>query len=269
VYWKAAPLLFIPLSMIGLLTRPGRVTIFLAGAVLANLAAVAMAGGSEDRVSYPVLPMHMLMGLAAVFAPQPHESQWSVLRATGRVASARTWLVAILCAVVFVSIVHLRFGRNNLYAPQSERNVFLDENVQIDATLPSLSELVSSSAKPPALGPEWEGKAVRLRLVAFNYHCPPKYGGPIGYMPRFATDPNRETYYYAALVLTPPDARKHVTIAVSWFGAVVNERLREGDEVDVEGRVLLAPGNVIATYWLHVAKARKVVPRTSEVPAFF
>ena len=31
----------------------------------------------------------------------------------------------------------------------------------------------------------------------------------------------------------------------------------------------LAPGNAVATYWVRIDKARKVLARSSEVPAFF
>ena len=110
---------------------------------------------------------------------------------------------------------------------------------------------------------------MRLRLMALNYQCPPKYGGRIGYMPEFATDPARETYYYATLLVRRGDKLDHLPIAVAWFGATVSEQLREGDEVEAEGQLRLAPGNAVTTYWVHIEKARKVVVRSSEVPAFF
>jgi hypothetical protein len=118
------------------------------------------------------------------------------------------------------------------------------------------------------VGPEWNGRTVRLKLIPFNYQSPPKFGGRIGYVPAFATEPFGETYYFAALVM-PPQGPKSPSIAVSWFGATISEPLREGDEVEAEGRVLLAPGSALAAYWLRIEKARKVVPRTSDIPAFF
>jgi hypothetical protein len=268
VYWRHAPLIFLPLSLIGLLTRPGRVTAFLAVAVLANVAAVAIAGGSEDRVSYPVLPMHMLMGLAAVFPPQSQEAGWNIGRAMVGVARRRTWLLAAAAAAIFVATARAQFGRDNLYAPLQESGVVVNAQVQTDLAAPSLNDYAAQSVPPPQLGPEWEGRTVRLRLIAFNYQCPPKYGGRIGYLPEFATDPERETYYFAALVM-PPHLPKFTPIAVSWFGATINEPLREGDEVEAEGRVILAPGSALAAYWLRIDKARKIVPRTTDVPAFF
>jgi hypothetical protein len=113
---------------------------------------------------------------------------------------------------------------------------------------------------------------VRLRILVLNYQCPPKFGGRIGYMPDFATDPARETYYYAALLVPRNGKVDHVPIAVAWFGATVSERLREGDEVEAEGRIWLAPAKPLAAYWaywVHIDKARKVLPRSSEIPAFF
>jgi hypothetical protein len=109
---------------------------------------------------------------------------------------------------------------------------------------------------------------VRLRLIAQNYQCPPKFGGRIGYMPDFATEPAGPTYYYATLLVPRGGGLEHVSIAVTWFGATLNESLREGDEVEAEGRLMLAAGIPIATYWVRIEKARKVVVRSSEIPAF-
>ena len=53
LYWKIAPLLFLPLSLMGLILRPGRTTIFLAVAVLANVATVAMTAGLKTECHIP------------------------------------------------------------------------------------------------------------------------------------------------------------------------------------------------------------------------
>jgi hypothetical protein len=277
VYSKAAPLVFLPLSLIGLLIRPSRVTAFLAVAVAANVASVVMAGSSEDRVSYPVLPMHMLMALAAMFAPQPHDDHhWSALRSIFSIARPRTFALGAMVVLVFLGVARASFGRTNLYAPLNERNVFISPNLEIDQSLPSLNEHMAVNPPIRPLGPEWEGKTVRVRFTVLNYHCPPKWAGRISYMPDFSTDPGRETYYYGALPMTDAalamraddDQPEYVTLGVSWFGAIVNEGLREGDEVEAEGSVLIAADNPVATYWLRLGKAVKVVPRTSDVPAF-
>ena len=269
VYWRTAPLMLLSLSLLGLITRPGRITLFLASAVAANVATTALTGGAEDRVSYPVLLLHMLMSLAAIFAPYPSQPGWSALKAVFGVARPRAWAVAALCLLTFLLVARTQFGRTNLYAPQVEDDVYVSPKVEVNEALLSLNDFASTSTPPPAPEPEWEGRSVRLRLMAFNYQCPPKFGGAIPYMPEFATDPATETYYYATLLVRHGDSVQHLPIAVAWRGATINERLREGDEVEAEGRLRLAKGNIVAPYWVHIEKARKVLVRSSEIPPFF
>jgi hypothetical protein len=269
VYWRTAPLVLLPLSLIGLLTRPGRTTLFLAGAIAANVLVVAMTGGAEDRVSYPVLPLHMLMAMAAIFHPHTGEAGWNVLKVVFGAARFHTWMVSAACLLLFLVVARIEFGRPNLYAPLVERDVFISPDVKVDQTLPSLNEYAAMGVPPPVPDASWEGRPVRLRLMALNYQCPPKYGGRIGYMPEFATDPARETYYYAALLVKRGHEVQYLPIAVTWFGATLSERLREGDEIEAQGRLLLAPGNMVATYWMRIEKARKVLARSSEIPALF
>jgi hypothetical protein len=269
VYWRTTPLVLLPLSLIGLLTRPSRTTLFLAGAIAANVAVVAIAGGAEDRVSYPVLPLHMLMALAAIFPPQSEDARCNISNAAVGAARPLTWIAVAVCVLLFLVMARVQFGRANLYAPLVERDMFINANVELDQTLPSLNDYAAAAAPAPALDPTWADLSVRLRLIAFNYQCPPKYGGRIDYMPAFATDPARETYYYATLLVNRGQQLERLPIGVAWFGATVNERLREGDEVEAEGQLLLAPANPIARYWVRIEKARRVLVRSSEIPAFF
>jgi 4-amino-4-deoxy-L-arabinose transferase-like glycosyltransferase len=269
VYWRTVPLLLIPLSLVGLVSRPGRTTIFLAGAVLGQLAASALSGGAEPRVSYPVLPLHMLMGLAAIFPFRARGSDLNLVRAVGKAAPTHTWITAAACLAAFLVLARIQFGRPNLYAPQAEPNVFVDSSVELDPSLPLLNEFAATSTPAPPPKEKWAGRSIRLRLVALNYQCPPKFGSRIPYMPAFATDPARETYYYATLLVPRGPSIEHLPIAVSWFGATINERAREGDEIEAEGVISLAPANQIARYWVHIDKARKVTARTSDIPVFF
>lgn len=268
VYWRTTPLLLLPLSLLGLLTRPSRATLFLAGAVLANVVVTTLTGGAEDRVSYPVLPMHMLMALAAIFPLFGGQPGWGVAREMFGLARKRTWMVAAACLLVLVVLARQHFGRPNLYAPQVERAVFVNPKVALDPSLPSLNDFAATSLPSPPPTPDWEGRTVRLRLMVLNYQCPPKFGGRVGYVPEFATEPKGPTYYYAALLVRRADSVEHVRIGVSWSGATLNEELREGDEVEAEGGLMLAAENPIATYWVRIEKARKVAVRSSEIPAF-
>ena len=268
VYWRTTQLVLLPLSLIGLLVRPGRMTAFLAIAIAANVVPVMLTAATEDRVSYPVLPLHMLMALAAIFAPRSENSSWRFSKAMATVVPGRTLAAVGICALLSLIGARLAFGRPNMYAPLVERNLFVQPAVSVDTSAPSLNEYAGSSMPSPAVDRTWEGQKVRLRFIALNYQCPPKWGGRIGYMPEFTTDPERETYYSAYLLVRRGSDWNRVPIGVTWFGATVNEGLREGDEVDAEGELLAAPPNMIATYWVRIAKARKVVHRSTEIPAF-
>jgi hypothetical protein len=74
---------------------------------------------------------------------------------------------------------------------------------------------------------------------------PPKSAGAVPYLPRFATDPERETYYYAAA-----EGGAHF-VGVTYFGAVAPTVVREGDLVMIEGRVLDAVPSLGLPLWIH------------------
>jgi hypothetical protein len=209
----------------------------------------------------------MLMALAAIFQPHTESTVWDVRRAVFGAVRPRTWVAATVYVLLFLVVARVHFGRPNLYAPLLERDVFISANVEVDQTLLSLNEYAATGSAP-APDRTWEGRSVRLRLTALNYQCPPKYGGRVSYMPEFTTDPARETYYYATLLVSREGKLEHVPIGVTWFGATVNEPLHEGDEVEAEGQLLLAPQNSVAKYWVRIEKARKVPVRSSEIPAF-
>jgi hypothetical protein len=264
VFWRMTALVFVALSILGLVTRPGRTTLFLAAAILANVAVSALAGGGEERVSYPVLPIHMLLALCAVFAPVTPTAGWRLPTLTGR----RVRVVGMVAfALGLLVLCRVFIGRSNLYAPQIERAVLIDNTVQIDPTLPSLDEVPTGADDLPA---QWQGKTVRLRFFATNYMMPPKFAGRVGWMPDFTTDPARETYYYGYQRVTGPNGPQPFrVVGVSLFGAEVSEPLREGDEVEAEGLVNSVLKTPVATYWIQVTRARKLPTPSSEAPAFF
>jgi hypothetical protein len=266
VIGRMTPLMLLALSLLGLLTRPGPTTLFLAVAVVANVAVTALTGGGEDRVSYPVLPLHMLMALAAIFPFAGEQTGFSIRAAMARAARPRTWITVAVGLVLFLGFVRVQFGRPNLYAPLVERVVSIVPTVKLDPTLTSLNEFAATSVPSPPPPPDWAGRRVRLRLIAHNYQCPPKWGG--GYVPDFASQPAGPTFYYTTLLVPRGGELEQVPIAVTWFGATLNEPLREGDEVEAEGRLLLAAENLVATYWVRIEKARKVAVRSLEIPAF-
>jgi hypothetical protein len=255
--------------LIGLLTRPGRTTFFLAGAVIANVAVSAITGGAEDRVSYPVLPLHMLMALAAIFPLRTGEPGWNVGTAVWGAARPRTWIAAGAAVAAFLILARVNYGEPNLYAPQIERGVLLDPEVMPDQALMSLNDYANSAVPAPAPPPEWEGRAVRMRFFLMNYQCPPKFAGRVSHVPAFTTEPGGPIFYCGAFKVPGGKDTDTLPIAVAWFGATLNEPLREGDEVEAEGRLLVAPPTTLATYWLRIDKARKIVGPMSGIPKFF
>jgi hypothetical protein len=98
---------------------------------------------------------------------------------------------------------------------------------------------------------------------------PPKFAGPVGYMPAFSTDPNGDTYYYAYLVnpRNPSETLKP-SIGVSLVGSVVSEPLREGDAVDGEGVVLLVQPGTFYPYWVRLSRIRKLPYPHKYLPSF-
>jgi hypothetical protein len=82
------------------------------------------------------------------------------------------------------------------------------------------------------------GSRVRMRVRLSNYMLPPKWAGQFDYLPRFATDPTREVYYYACADGCSGTAVGAYWIGVTYFGAVAPTIVREGDWVTIAGRVL-------------------------------
>jgi hypothetical protein len=265
VFWRTAALVFVSLSILGLATRPNRTTGFLAAAILSNLAAVALTGGGEERVSYPVLPLHMLLALCAVFPVLPPATGWRLSWPSG--VSRRGVAGGAIVAGAVALLCYVYVGRPNLYAPQLERAVLVDGAVAIDETLPSL-EQVDDADDASLAG--WQDRPVRLRFIVTNYMLPPKFAGPVGWMPAMTTDPGGETYYYGYERMnragTPPAVR---VVGITLFGATVSEPLREGDEVEAEGRIVLVRRTTVATFWIQIVRARKLPTRPSEIPAFY
>jgi hypothetical protein len=257
VFWNMTPILFLLLGAVGLITRPGRTTLFLAGGVVAMLLATLLTGGSEARVSYPALPLHMLIALAAFVPLAANEGDWRLSSAAVADGRWRIWAFAVVAMPFILICARENFGRAYLYAPLVEPRIVIEPGVSVDQGLPLLNDVATAVAGAP----------VRLRLIAWNYQSPPKWAGRVAYMPEFATDPARETYYYASLLVQRDGAVTAMPIGVAWFGATANEKLREGDEVEAEGTLVQAtPDNAIAKYWIHIRKATKV-PRSIDVPA--
>jgi hypothetical protein len=243
-------------SALGLLLNPGRATLFLAGAILGNLAVVLFVGFSEPRLSFPVLALHILLAGAAVFAPR--------LEFVGKAAPApfrlpkgsRTAAAAVLVAAV---VAHLALGKPHLLRALTAPRAGYDEGVSIDAGLPDLADLV-----PARLGERREiaassakGRHVRATVAVTNNHQPVKYYAfPLPEYPDFTADPATDTYYLTYL-LDASGAYDRVgsrQIGIGFRGAILDRPLREEDVVEVEGEVLDIAGWGVV--WMRAEKVR-------------
>jgi hypothetical protein len=78
---------------------------------------------------------------------------------------------------------------------------------------------------------------------------PPKYQGYLPWLPRIASDPRGDTYYFGYW----PDGH---SIGVSYSKAAVEPGVREGDAVEAEGVVLAEGKGDEAPYWIKAEKVR-------------
>lgn len=246
VYNGLVPLILIGLSLLGLLRRPTRDAWFLGAAIFANLAVMLVASQREARISFPVFPLHVLLGLALVlpFAPTQPPGAAAPRR---RLPVVRYGLVGLAAALVLVAVLRISVGRNNSYAPLME-SALVQSGSAIDAHRASGLEYRDVDAATIASGPApAPGERIRVRLRLTNYMLPPKSAGWVDYLPRYASDPAREQYFYART-----EDGVHY-LGVTYFGAVATGRVRENDLVTVEGRVL--DGQPVPLlklpFWLH------------------
>ena len=72
-------------------------------------------------------------------------------RAVFASARPRAWVAAAISVVLFLAVARTNFGAPNLYAPQSERNVFIDPAVVVQSDLPLLNEYAAGANPPPGV----------------------------------------------------------------------------------------------------------------------
>jgi hypothetical protein len=246
VYNGIVPLSLIAISMIGALRRLNRDTAFLAVCILATLAVMVFASQREARISYPVLPLHIMLGLAAMF-PLSDRSTLVPERIIGeRRLDWRIFAIGFGSLLLVCGCARLSVGRENANRPLMEHAMLVSESAFQEHRVRSPSyrdvniEETLHGATPVA------GDAVRIRCRLTNYMLPPKSAGAVDYLPAYVSDPSREQYFFAHTV----DGRRY--LGITYFGAVAKEVLRENDLVIVEGHVLAGdPSPVInLAFWL-------------------
>jgi hypothetical protein len=252
VVGKFVALFFLAASLWGVLRRPGRLTAFLLLCVLGNLGVLFFASQNDRRICYPVLPLHLLLGLCAAFPPASTVSGVAGVTVLGftRHAWIRQGLAHLIGgSVVFFGLAYLTIGRFNRWAPMREKAVVVEGSTTIDRATRPLNRIIRLDL------PVRVGERVRLRAFLTNYQLPPKNDADRKEVPWFAALPWRETYYHASVL-------GGGTVGVTYFGAMLGSPLREGDLVEIEGVLLVTPkpgGGPLRYYTDWWLKADKVV----------
>lgn len=261
VFGRTTQLVVLPLSFVGLLWRRDRTSWFLLAGIIANISILLVSATSEDRISYPALPLHMLLA-AGVFAPRSP--------ATGRmpafVIRRQSWIAAGVAAVLFVVACRVSVGSRNTYRLLMERGVAIVQASRVDDSLVALNDHVQSPSTPS--DGLRDGQRVRLRAMVSNYMVPPKSTGIVDWLPVFVSDPVRETYYFTYLLDTSGRGNGGQWVGVSFLGAQLNEAIREGDAADIEGELVHVPTATAQGYFVRAAVVRRLAVDASQLPAF-
>jgi 4-amino-4-deoxy-L-arabinose transferase-like glycosyltransferase len=267
VFWRTTPLLLVPLSIIALVARRNRTAFVLAGAIAAALSIIVFSASSEDRVSYPLLPMHMLLVGSLFQGGREDNAGTHPVRSTVASVGRRYWLPALIGVGVCVLLCRSMLGARFQYRPILESGVVVDPHTKIDTGVPLINRYYSGPSEPTRLQVLRVGDRVRAKGMISNYMYPPKFAGAVAWVPVFATDPRRETYYY--LYLLDDSSRPIVlaTAAMSLLGAEVSEQLIEGEAVEVDGTLTALP-KPPAEFFLHAAHVKKLSVSTDQLPPF-
>ncbi len=256
IYNGFPSLFFISFSLLGLLMRPERRTLFLFLAVASNIAITIFAPAVESRLGYPLLPLHMILGMCIFFKPFSDDIGRRDCTPSSFIFSdnKKIYLAfAIFSIAIFFILCHLTVGKDNIYRPLIEKATVKDCHIKINPDIPSLNDyykwLNDKKGSPPVFN---NGDRVRLRCKVTNYMLPPKKYGSHDFLPAFASDPSRENFYYAYPL-------EGGIIGMTYFGTSMNTQIREGDIVEIEGIILLYQRNTTLSnldFWL---KAEKIL----------
>ena len=258
VFYRSTPLLLLPLSMIAVVLRPTRTNAYLFAAVGASLAILIVSASSEDRISYPVLPIHILLG-SSLFATAAQQRIATAVRS----APVRREALAVAAAAA----ITLAIGARVVWgAPHSYRRLMgtdlIEPGLRIDAAAPLVNDGY-------AVAPPLEiGTRARARVMLSNYMYPPKFAGPVTFVPRFATDRGSPQYFFAYLISDGGAPSLGQAIGVTFAGAALNEPVREGDAAELEGIIEHGAPDSVTGYWMRVDKVRRLPIPREQMPVF-
>lgn len=267
LYWRSSALVILPLSLLGLIVRPGRTTLFLTAAIAANLSINVVSATSEDRLSYPVLLLHILLA-GAIFGPR---AGTRVPPPAAGLRTRRLVLPAAAGVLVFLVGSRLLVGASNTYRPLIEPAVTIAPSLDVDQALPVLDAATIGPAPGAAVdgaGRLETGQRVRIRGMLTNYMYPPKFTGAVGWVPAFATDADGPMFYYFMVLASAGTQGGSSRVGVTLQGASLSEALREGDAVDMEAEVLQDDRHGPSGLWLRALRLKKLPIDRAQLPPF-
>ena len=250
------------LTLIVPMRRPrARLTYYLLGLIVSNLAVCLLVGQGEARPSYPILPVHMVLALTLAFSPRLEfaECGWRGLAGRPRewLGPIWSWRTPVVAAAV-LAVCHLAIGRHFLYRPLMDSTIALDPSLSLDDGGLELWQVTQEQGKPAAL------RAVRARLTITDYMLPPRYVQQLPYFPPSVQGDDAPIYYYGWVVEEEghplPSFFRTNKVAVYFRDAKANRLPREGDTVEVEGDVVayrdpaIDPIGDSPGVWLHLRK---------------
>jgi hypothetical protein len=267
VYWRTVPLLLVPLSFLVIAVTRGSTMWFLAGAIAANVMIVTFAASSEDRISYPVLPLHILIcaGLFAGRAPAPPSE--APKTSPARFMRWRSYGIAIVVVGLFLAAGRTVMGSRFVHRPLMEGALSLNPALVIDQSIPLLTAANVREARSGS--PAFHiGDRVRVRCMVTNYMYPPKHVGPVPEVPAFASDPEGDVYFFAYLLVEDRPPVLTGTIGVTFHGAQQRELVREGDAVEIEGEIVYGATQGDTSFWLRAERVQRLPLPPAELPPF-
>ncbi len=233
----------ISVTALGMARCRDRLNFYLFAALLGNWLIVFLAGFGEPRPSYPILPIHFLIGLSAIF---PH--RLNVLEAPVPVEdvaiSPGRWAKWGLVIALIATSLHAELGRRYMNRPVPERGVIVDAGTVIPPDVPMLSYQQQLAGIPV-------GSRVCLKLLLTPQMLPPKYVSALPGIPEEATDPRGPQFFYAHPVGV---GQVQGNVGITYLGARVNRLPREGDVAIVEGTVVDASHSLYASLWIAAEK---------------
>lgn len=263
LFSRSTALLLVSLSVVALIASRNRTLQMLSGAIVASLAIVIVSASSEERVSYPVLPVHMLMA-AALFRSRTAD-------ATEKTIALRpSWRIGLIaCATLAIVIAGGRstLGAEFAYRPLIEPSLTIAPGKVIDTQLPLLRASGELPVEGVAAGIEI-GRRIRIRCMVTNYMFPPKHAGAVPEVPAFASDPQSAQYFFAYLLSDDDQPSLTRAIGVTFHNATQHEQIREGDAVEIQGVIRHGASAGDTALWLSAEHIRRLPFARSEMPPF-